>query len=495
MRFIGQPPGWSTVWFSCTMPRLMRVLKAFLENAQKRAFAAVDIASLIFFRISFGLLMMWHVSQHFRDHRIAHYWLEPRFLFKYYGFSWVHPWPGNGLYIHWAILGVFAFFIAVGFLYRASTVLFFLGYTYTFLLEEAVWVNHRYLICLLSFLLIFLPANRALAIDAWLNPKLRSQTAPAWTLWLLRAQMGVVYFFAGIAKLVPDWLHGEPMRVWLARKTTFPVIGRFFREEWAIYSSSYAALLFDLFIVPLLFWRRTRVAAFCAALAFHLLNARLFEIGVFPWLAIAATTLFLSPSWPRRLLAIVRRRNEATSVGSAAPASPARQRAVLALVAIYIAIQILLPLRPFLYRGGIEWTYSEHRFTWRMLLTRKWVQSYFYVTDPNSGETLGADQEDYLTAWQANQMSWNPDMLLQFAQYLAKVMPRSGPKPLKIEARVFVALNGRKPQLFIDQNVDLAAEPRTWGRPRWLLEVHQPLPDRRESPFQNPFEPAPSDFN
>src|SRR5712671_2004857 len=121
------------------MPRLMRFLKAFWGDAQKRAFTAVDIASLIFFRIVFGLLMVWHVLQHFRDHRIAHYWLEPRFLFKYYGFSWVHPWPGNGLYIHWAILGVLALFIAVGFLYRASTVLFFLGYTYTFLLEEAFW--------------------------------------------------------------------------------------------------------------------------------------------------------------------------------------------------------------------------------------------------------------------------------------------------------------------------------------------------------------------
>jgi vitamin K-dependent gamma-carboxylase len=473
----------------------MWALRAFLEKIEKRAFAPMDIASLVIFRIAFGLLMVWQVSQYFPNHRIARCWLEPRFLFKYYGFSWVHPWPGNGLYIHWAILGVLALFIALGFLYRASTVLFFLGFTYTFLLEEALWVNHRYLICLFSFLLIFVPANREWSIDAWLNPKLRSQTTPAWTLWLLRVQMGVVYFFAGIAKLVPDWLRGEPMRVWLAQNTSFPVIGRFFREEWAIYCSSYAALLFDLLIVPLLLSRRTRVAAFCGTLVFHLLNMRLFEIGVFPWLAIAATTLFLSPSWPRRFVAILGMKPSQSTETQARLPSPAKQRVVLTLVTIYIAIQLLLPLRPFLYRGGIEWIYSEHRFTWRMLLTSKWVQTYFYVTDPNSGETVAADEEDYLTAWQANQVSWNPDMLLQFAQYLAKVMPRSGPKPLRVEARVFVALNGRKPQLFVDQNVDLAAEPRTWGRPHWLLEVHQPLPDHRESPLQNPFEPAPDDVN
>ncbi|HEV3243433.1 MAG TPA: HTTM domain-containing protein, partial [Chthoniobacterales bacterium] len=170
----------------------MRVYQSFLEKLQKRAFASVDIASLVFFRIAFGLLMIRHVSWYFSNHRIASFWLEPRFLFKYYGFSWIHPWSGNGLYIHCAVVGALAVFIAAGFLYRASAGLFCLGYTYIFLLDEALWVNHRYLICLFSFLLIFVPANRALSIDAWLNPKIRSETTPAWTLWLLRGQMGVV---------------------------------------------------------------------------------------------------------------------------------------------------------------------------------------------------------------------------------------------------------------------------------------------------------------
>jgi vitamin K-dependent gamma-carboxylase len=467
-----------------------------LENLRSRAFAPLDIASLVFFRIAFGLLMIWHASWYFSNHQIARFWLEPRFLFKYYGFSWVHPWPGNGLYVHWTVVGVLALFIAAGFFYRASAALFCLGYTYTFLLDEALWVNHRYLICLFSFLLIFVPANRSLSIDVWLNPKIRSEWTPAWTLWLLRAQMGVVYFYAGVAKIMPDWLHGAPMRVWLARSTQFPIIGRFFREEWAVYSLSYAALLFDLFIIPFLLWRRTRVAAFCAAVAFHLLNFKLFHIGVFPWLAITGTTLFLSPSWPRHLLAIFGIRREPRSVGETESLPPARQRLVLALVMVYIAIQIVVPLRPFLSGGGIEWIQAEHRFTWRMMLTNKWQQIYFYVTDPNSRHaTYQVRPEDFLTRWQVDRMQWRPDMLLQFAHYLARVMPRAGPKPLRVEARVLVALNGRKPRLFIDQNVDLAAEKRSWGRPRWLLQVHEPLPDHHGDPLQDPFEPAPEDLN
>jgi hypothetical protein len=474
----------------------MPVHQSFLEKLQKRAFAPLDIASLVFFRIAFGLLMVWHVSWYFSDHRIASFWLEPRFLFKYYGFSWVHPWPGNGLYIHCAVVGVLAGLIAAGLLYRASAGLFCLGYTYMFLLDEALWVNHRYLICLFSFLLIFVPANRALSIDVWLNPKIRSETTPAWTLWLLRAQMGVVYFYAGAAKIMPDWLHGAPMRVWLARNTQFPIIGRFFREEWAVYSLSYAAFLFDLFIVPFLLWRRTRVAAFCVAVAFHILNFRLFHIGIFPWLAIAGTTLFLSPSWPHRVLAIFGIRRALGNVGEMQLLAPARERLVLALVLVYIAIQTAVPLRPFFSRGGIEWIQAEHRFTWRMMLTNKWQRIYFYVTDPNSRRS--ADQvspEDFLTPWQVDRMQWRPDMLLQFAHYLAKVMPRAGPKPLRVEARVLIALNGRQPRLFIDQNVDLAAEERSWGRPRWLLEIHEPLPDHRRDPLQDPFEPVIEDQN
>src|SRR5260370_8460887 len=118
-----------------------------------------------------------------------------------------------------------------------------------------------------------------------------------------------------------------------------------------------------------------------------------------------------------------------------------------------------------------------------MMIQRDSVRAYFYVTDPNSGETLQVKPQDYLDVPHAQAMGWRPDMLLQFAHYLAKVMPRSGPHPLRVEPRLLVSLNGRNPQLIVDPNVDLAAESRTLGRPRWLLEIDQPLPDR-------PFDPS-----
>lgn len=458
-----------------------------LANLQREAFAPVDIASLVFFRIAFGILMAWEIWRHFTHGWIAGDWIEPPFHFKYYGFSWVEPWSGNGMYIHCAALGVLGLFIAAGFLYRLSATLFFLGFSYTFLLDEATYLNHNYLICLLSFLSIFIPANRAFSIDAWLRPKIRSEAIPVWSLWLLRAQMGIVYFYGGLAKIEPDWLRGEPMRTWLERRTDFPLLGRFFREEWMVCGVTYGGLLLDLLIVPFLLWRRTRAAAFCVTLAFHLTNAKWFTIGVFPWLAISATTLFLSPSWPRQVVSIFRRGITSVPVYDRKLTSQRNQWVVLSLVSIYLAIQVLIPFRYLLYPGNVNWTHEGHRFSWRMMLSRIETHAFFYVTDPNSGRTAQMKPREYLNQTQADRMGYRPDMILQFAHFLASSIPHLGPKPLKVEARILNSLNGRKAELFVDPNVDLAAEPRSLMHARWLLPMHEPLPPRGTDFSEDPF--------
>lgn len=455
-------------------------MKSFFSRIQSRAFTPVDIASLVFFRIAFGLLMAWEVCRYFKNESVYHYWLEPKFLFKYYGFSWVHPWPGDWLYIHWAILGILALFVAFGFFYRISAALMFLSYAYFFLLDEARYVNHTYLICLYCLLLAIVPAHRTFSIDARLRPSLRSDTVPAWTLWLLRFQMAVVYIFAGLVKLSPDWLRGEPMRYQLSHATSVPIVGQFFGTEWAVYLVCYGGLILDLFVVPGLLWKPTRVVAFSAAVFFHVTNALWAVIGMFPWLAIAATALFFPPNWPRRILEkleFVRRRK---SLKEPKPTPPWQRAVVLSGLSVYVAIQLFLPLRHLLYRGGAEWVWAEHRFSWRMFIWTYASVANFYVTDPNTGETTQINLPDYLSARQAPQMGYLPDLPLQFAHYLASVLPNTGPKPLQVQARIYVAINGRKPTLYIDPVVDLAAEPRTLGRPKWLLRNDEPLPPKGE---------------
>jgi vitamin K-dependent gamma-carboxylase len=438
----------------------------------------VDIASLVFFRISFGLLMLCEVLRYFAYGWIGRYWITPHFLFTYYGFSWVHPWPGVWMYLHVGTLGLLAIFIALGFAYRISTILFFLGITYCFLLEQAVYLNHLYLVCLFSFLLIFVPANRALAVDSWLHPQGRRDQVPAWTLWLFRGQMGVVYFFGGVAKLSPDWLRGQPMRMWLADRSDLPIIGRFLQEERVVYLFSYGALLLDLLMAPLLLWRRTRGAAFCLAVGFHLANAHLFSIGIFPWFAIAATTLFLSPNWPRRVIAVIRRTPAPSKSRGTAADTPQNKPLILSLITLYFVFQLLVPLRHSLYPGNVDWTHEGHRFSWRMKLLDRDATARFFVTDPNSGATHEIDPLDHLRPTQVRKMSARPDMILQFAHYLARNEPYSGPRPLEVRAEVLLSLNGREPALLVDPKVDLAAERRTLGHASWLLPMPESTPIR-----------------
>ena len=270
-------------------------LGAALRALPARLFAPVDIASLACFRIVFGAIMLWEVIRYFSHGWIERYFITPTFHFTFYGFGWVQPWPGDGMYWHFFALGVLALLIMVGFLYRLSAALFFLGFTYVFLLDQARYLNHFYLVCLLSLLMVLIPAHRALSVDALARPSLRAATAPAWALWLLRAQVGLVYFYAGVAKLNGDWLRGEPIRDWLAYRTDFPIIGPLFTQEPVMWMFAYGGLLLDLLLAPLLLWRRTRWFAFALAVLFHLLNAGLFSIGIFPWLMIAATVMFFPP--------------------------------------------------------------------------------------------------------------------------------------------------------------------------------------------------------
>jgi len=344
--------------------------KGLLKKTDK-LFEPVDIASLVFFRVSFGLIMLWEVFRYWP--RIEWNYLIPIFHFKYYGFEWVKVLPGDGMYYLFVMLGILAVLITLGLFYRVASILFFFGFIYVFLLDQTYYLNHFYLVCLFSFLLIFTPCNRSSSLDALINPTKRSQFIPAWCVWLLRAQIGIVHFYAGLAKLNPDWLHGEPMRAWLAERASYPVLGQFFTEEWAVYLFSYGGLGFDLLIVPLLLFRKTRVIGYIWVIIFNSLNAYLFKIGVFPWLMMSATLIFFSPGWPRQFLATVQQKKlyleeEAASI----PAFSHFYRfSTILFVAVYLTFQLIMPLRHYLYPGNVSWTEEGHRFSWRMKLNRK----------------------------------------------------------------------------------------------------------------------------
>ena len=438
-----------------------------------RLFAPVDIASLALFRVVYGLAMLCQVTLIFPPKRIHLDFIEPQFLFTYYGFGWLEPWPGAGMYLHFGVLACLSLLVMAGRWYRVSTALLFLGWTYVFLLDQTHYENHYYLLCLLSLLMIFVPAHRAFSLDALRRPKVRSATAPAWAVWLLRAQLGIVYFYGGLAKLNSDWLTGASMRYQLESRTDFPILGPYFGEDWMILFFTYGGLLLDLLIVPFLLWRRTRVWAFMAAVLFHLLNSRLFEIGVFPWFMLAGTTIFFDTDWPRRLVASIRRK--AVGAGGGADdfvVRPPHRRVILTLLGIYLAVQLLVPLRHLLYPGPVSWNRFGARFSWRMRLHhRKLDHPEFLVTlpDQNRREILPAYK--MLTPNQYQRMITRPDMLLQFSHFIADEYRRTGIDNAQVRIKASFSLNGRQRQYLIDPSVDLAAQPRSLGRVSWVSDL------------------------
>ena len=453
-----------------------------LQRIRVRLFSPVDIAFLVYLRIAFGVIMLWELYRYFTYNWISRFYIEPSLFFTYYGFSWVKPWPGNGMYVHFFALGVLAVCILVGFCYRIAALLFFISFTYVFLLDQTRYLNHFYFISLISFLLIFLPAERAGSLDALLRPKLRSDTVPAWTLWLLRAQIGIVYFYGGVAKISGDWLRGEPMRMWLAPLGDLPGLGHIFKGEWFIYIFVIGGLLLDLFIVPFLIWRRTRLYAFLAAVAFHLFNALMFPIGIFPWFMLCVTLIFFPPDLMRRLV-----RAFLPPVSRPVPGpydvaasvtgntwSP-KQKAVAVLLALYVAVQIIVPFRHYAYPGDVNWTEEGHKFSWHMKLRGKEAHAVFTIMHPATGQTWTADPRQYLVPRQLEKMGTQPDMILQFSHYLAAEKQREGYDNVEVRAHVMASLNGRKPQLLIDPTVDLAKERISVLPARWIMPLTEPL--------------------
>ena len=264
-----------------------------LELAAAWLSRPVDIGPLIVLRVVFGLLMLAGAVRFMARGWIGELYVLPQFHFTYAGFDWLRPLPEWGLWLVFVALAALALAVALGLAYRLSLGAFWLLFTYVELLDKTTYLNHYYFISVLSLLLLFLPLNGRASLDTrlgWATPR---ATVPAWMVWIVRLQLGIVYFYAGLAKLNRDWLlEAQPLRIWLHARTATPLIGPLFDQAWVGYAMSWAGMLFDLTIFIWLSLPRTRPFAYVAVVIFHSLTALLFNIGLFPWIMIGCTLVF-----------------------------------------------------------------------------------------------------------------------------------------------------------------------------------------------------------
>ncbi len=437
----------------------------------------VDSAGLGVFRVLFGLLLFGAVVRFVAYGWVSALYLAPSYHFTYAGFEWVRTGPAWFLYGLFCLMGIAALGIASGLLTRVSAAVFCLAFTYVELIDKTTYLNHYYFVSLVTFLLIFVPTSGAFSLDAWRGRAPRQTPLLAYA--LLRFQLGVVYFFAGFAKLNGDWLlRGEPLRTWLASHADVPVVGPWLAAPSAALVLSWAGALFDL-SVPLLFGlRRTRLLAYLAAVAFHVITWLLFPIGIFPWVMLASATLFFSPSWPRRFVRFLegvrfgggeRFRRGMSPAPTALTAHTRVRQAALGAAVIYAVVQLAVPLRFLLHDGWVNWTDCGFRFAWRVMLIEKSGFAEFNVVAGGRSERISPRGE--LTQLQYRMMSTQPDMIAQYARHLADGREReTGARP-RVFAQAWASLNGRPSTRLVDPRVDVSVGPPPDD---WILPLDAP---------------------
>ena len=416
-------------------------------------FKQVDNSALVVFRVLFGLLIAIEAFGAIFTGWIRRTMIEPDFTFNFIGFEFLQPLPGDGMIWYYAIMGLFGIFVMLGFKYRVSMIAYTIMWSGVYLMQKSSYNNHYYLLMLVCFIMCFLPAHRWLSLDAKIKPSISRISMPRWVWVVIVLQLWIVYTYASVAKFYPDWLDGSFPALLMKSKDDYWLVGEFLQQWWIRYAIAYFGLLFDLLIIPLLLWKRTRVPVFIAAIFFHLFNSFIFHIGIFPYMSLAFCIFF----FPAEKINKVFLRGKKEFYDKAEVIVPSWRNALVISMAIWFAIQIGLPLRHWFFKDDVLWTEEGHRLSWRMMLRGKSGRVTFKVVEKGTSDTIFINNEDYLSRKQRRAITSKPDMIWQFAQRLEEDFAKKG-REVEVYVEGKVSVNGGPYKVLIDPKVDLAAE-------------------------------------
>ena len=427
-------------------------------------FQKIDNSPLIIFRIFLGILIACEGFGAIMTGWVRRTLVEPAFTFNFIGFEFLQPLPGMGMYFYFALMGVLGIMIAIGYKYRWSTVAFALLWWGVYLMQKTSYNNHYYLLALIASIMCFLPAHRAYSVDAKQNPEIRSDGMYAYVKWVIILQLFIVYTYAAVAKLYGDWLDFTFLKLLMEGKSHYWLVGDLFKVAWFQKFIGISGFLFDLLVIPALLWKPTRNFAFGCAVFFHLFNSIVFQIGIFPYMALAFTVFFYEPETIRRIFFKKKNPFQDSSLQI-----PKFKNALLIIAGIYFVFQIGLPVRHHFFQDDVLWTEEGHRLSWRMMLRSRSGNASFLIVDKKTKKSKHAKLSNYLTSKQRKKVGCYPDFMWQFAQHLKKEHAARG-EDIEVYVNAKVRINGRPPAQLTDKNVDLANIP--WEHFRhsdWIL--------------------------
>ena len=444
----------------------------------------INIAPLVVFRIIFGLMMLSSTIRFIKKGWIKEFYIDPKYHFTYYGFDWIKPFPDQGMYIIFGLLVACTVLITFGFFYRISITLYFLAFTYVELLDKTYYLNHYYFISLISFILIFLPAHRYFSLDSYFGICEKKRFIKSWCVNIIKLQIGIVYFFAGVSKLNYHWLiEAQPLINWLKHQSDFPIIGSLLLNDITAYLFSWGGAIFDIFIVFILISKRWRIYGYILVVIFHIMTSLMFPIGVFPLVMIGSTLIFFSENFHIKIISFISiftlkndrelEKNKSTLNNSIKPL-------FRILFISFFVLQLLLPFRYLLYPGKLFWTEQGYRFSWRVMLIEKVGYAQFYIHETLKDRKKLIENENFLSPQQEKMMSTQPDMIIQYAQHISSVYKDSTistsngeiikfGNPPKVTADIKVSLFNKGSRSYIDEKTNLSKQKRGFLNKSWIL--------------------------
>jgi vitamin K-dependent gamma-carboxylase len=419
----------------------------------KFLFRHIDNTGLVLWRVIFGLLISIEAFGAIATGWVKRTLVEPNFTFNFIGFDFIQPLPGDGMYYYYVLMGIFGLLVMLGYKYRISMFCYALMWTFVYLMQKTSYNNHYYLMMLLCWLMVFLPAHGRLSLDSKFSTHLRSVSVARWTYLVVILQVWLVYTYASIAKWYPDWIDGTVVALFMKGKVDYWLIGDFLQLEWVHLSIAYVGILFDLLIVPFLLWKRTRVFGFIVSVFFHLFNSIVFQVGIFPYMSIAFALFFFSSEVLQKRFLLKEELYITDEV-----IVPNYKKLLIGAFSIYFLIQIGLPIRHWAFHDDVLWTEEGHRLSWRMMLRSKNGLLTIYTEDKETGERNNYDYRKLLTKKQYRSVKAKPDLIWQLAQYIKQLEAIKG-KDVAVYTTTRVKVNGGEYFPLIDPKIDLAAEP------------------------------------
>lgn len=469
-------------------------------------YAPINPSIVCIFRIIFGLIATYQIIYYFKVDYTYQFIAGPEVLFYFNELSFLQPLPLPILKgLHFLLL-ISTVCITLGVWYRYAISFFFIVFSYFSFMDSTLYNNHIYLFSLFAFAMIFISADEKYSIKSRKRKDIAKMYIPAWHQYILMFLIALPYFFGGIAKLSSNWLHTNLVsEILSATKNNF--LTQLFSNDTLIAFVKYGGLIYDLGIVFLLLFKRTRLFAVGLILIFNLTNNSLLfdDIGVFPLFMIVATILFFNPERvgnftdtlfikkkkvvklsqkeKKRLKKQLKSKdgNATVTNGDAVVVensdvlfAKSNKGLVTGLLLVFLIFHLVFPFRYLLHSNNPEWYGPGVHFAWRMKLqAKKVVTLNLTMQDRASGATGEIKEKTFISHNQSLHLVDRPVNLVLLAKYLKpKIEKQYGIVNPKISAEVIVEFNGLPAQQMIVPTVDLTeVDERDYNDLSWIVPL------------------------